>query len=300
MRKRWIAALITFQIFFLTYLWISFPFSARRVSLDTSLAPSRSSFRYISLRNVRSVRPTLLVGVFITNRTSTSRLKAFRESFKIVRPLVQFNLHYFFVLGNTTISDSNIDILHLSIHENMDEGKTFQYFLSAIDWFARQNISHHPLNGIVKMDTDTAVDWPAFSDQVLGQLEPMYYLGRRNSRSMCGNLDYCPPSDCHDFSHNCWVYMSGGWYALSLDLAKRSILNCSYAASHSVGYEDLTVGTWISHCSPEASVFHSDNGQFFCHSSFISDQHIRDMQFPRNNWLWFSKVSCLGHSGEVK
>ena len=142
--------------------------------------------------------------------------------------------------------------------------------------------------------------WPAFSDQELGQLEPMYYLGRRNSRSMCGNLDYCPPSDCHDFSHNCWVYMSGGWYALSLKFAKWSILNRSYAASHSVGYEDLTVGTWISHYSPEASVVHAVNGQFFCHSSCISGQHIRDMQFPRNSWLWFSKVSCLGHSDEVK
>jgi hypothetical protein len=149
-RKLWIVSFATFQILILTCLCSSFPFSARRVSFDTSFAPCRSSFRSVPSRNAQSVRPTLLVGVFITYRTSTSCLLAFRESFKVARPLVQFNLPYFFVLGNTTLNDNNTNIVSLSIQENMDKGNTLHCFIFAINWFSRQNISkcqNHPLNG---------------------------------------------------------------------------------------------------------------------------------------------------------
>jgi hypothetical protein len=298
-KKFWMASLIAAQIVALIILLISFPFPVRHASLEHSTAPRTS--HGATNTNSRNVQPTLLVGVFITNATSSTRLTAFRRAFETARTLVQFNLHHVFVLGNTQFANENFsDFLRLPIHENMDEGKTFQYFVAAINWFSNQNVPYHPLSGIVKMDTDTAVDWLAFSNGVLPRLEPMYYLGRRNSRKICGNLLHCPPSDCLDFSNGCWVYMSGGWYALSFDLAKRSILNCSYAASHSMGYEDLTVGTWISHCSSAARVFHVDNGEFFCHSSFILDRHIYEMQFPKQNWFFFDRVNCLNANGKVK
>lgn len=295
-KKILFGCIVCVQLYCLVYFGFLFSPSPR----GYLLAPSRSLLDGFNSSSSHHVQPTLLVGVFITNKTSSSRLNSFRRSFDIARSLVRFNLRHFFVLGDTTIEDNHSDILRLPIPENMDEGKTFHYFRAAIDWFSRQNIPFHPLNGIVKMDTDTAVDWPEFSNHVLARLQPMYYLGRLNSRAMCGNLDHCPPSHCRDFSNGCWVYMSGGWYALSLDLAKRSILNCSYSASHVIGYEDLTVGTWISRCSSTAAVFHVENGDFFCHSSFILDHHVHEMQFPKQNWLFFNRVRCLGSSGDVK
>jgi hypothetical protein len=303
-KKCGIACFLAAQIFTAAVLWILLPVisnvSTRLHSLSRSNKTHRNSLTGTFSSFFRHNQPTVLVGVFITNTTSSSRLSAFRRSFQVARSFVSFNLHYVFVVGNSQFEDQGHgEALRLPIHENIDEGKTFQYFQAAIDWFSSHNVPYHPLNGIVKMDTDTAVDWPAFSSRILPRLEPMYYLGRSNSRSVCGNLHHCPPSDCHDFSDGCWVYMSGGWYALSLDLAKAIILNCSYSASHTLGYEDLTVGTWISHCSYSVRVFHVDNGDFFCHSSFILDQHIRDMQFPQR-WFFFGKVSCLGSNGDVK
>jgi hypothetical protein len=286
-------------------LWIFFSplshFSVQPYSLSRLSTISRKSFSETTSSNSRHAQPTLLVGTFITNATSRLRLSAFRRSFLVARPFVSFNLQHVLVVGNSQFEDDGHgDFLRLPIHENIDEGKTFQYFQAAIEWFSSHKVPYHPLNGIVKMDTDTAVDWPAFSSHILPRLEPMYYLGRRNSRSVCGNHEYCPPSDCHDFSDGCWVYMSGGWYALSLDLAKAIILNCPYSASHTLGHEDLTVGTWISHCSHSVRVFHVDNGDFFCHSSFILDQHIRDMRFPKQRWNLTDRVSCLNSNGDVK
>jgi hypothetical protein len=289
------------QLFAAAIVWSSPLLSSRFHYLCHSVTPSRTSVHRAISSTSDHVQPTLLVGVFITNNTSSLRLSAFRRSFTVAKSLVPFNLQHVFVLGNTQFPDDSYgDLLRLPIHENVDEGKTFQYFQAAIDWFTNQNVPYHPLNGIVKMDTDTAVDWLAFSKYLRSQLKPMYYLGRRNNRNKCGNLQHCPPSHCQDFSDECWVYMSGGWYALSFDLAKSTILNCSYSASHMLGYEDLTVGKWIYHCSSSVRVFHVENGVFFCHSSFILDTHIHDMQFPKQNWLFFDRVSCLGANGEEK
>ena len=298
-KKFWIASFVAAQIFAAAVLWIGLPFSSRSHFSSRLIALSRTPFYRAA--NTQFSRPTLLVGVFITNATSRLRLSAFRRSFQLASSLVKFNLHHVFVLGDSIFADeSQGDVLKLPIHENVDEGKTFRYFQAAMEWFSSKNVAYHPLNGIVKMDTDTAVDWSTFSDDVLPHLEPLYYLGRRNSRSICGNHQHCPPSICRDFSDGCWVYMSGGWYALSVELAKSAILNCSYSSSHTLGYEDLTVGTWISHCSSSAKVFHVENGDFFCHSSLILDDHISEMRFPKHYWMFFERVSCLGTNGKIK
>ena len=257
-------------------------------------SPANHSFEH--------VRPTLVVGVFITNSTPSARINAFRRSFSIAAPFLPFTIHHVFVLGESALlaEESRSDILRLRIHENMDEGKTFQFFREAVEFFTRFNIPYHPLNGIVKMDTDTAVDWLAFAHRVFPRLRPMYYLGRRNSRELCGNLPHCPPSHCRDFTSDCWIYMSGGWYALSFDLARSAILNCTFAESHTVGYEDMLVGMWIAHCAVNPTVSVVENGDFFCHSSYILDRHVREMQFPIRHGPFSSTVSCLGKNGIVK
>jgi hypothetical protein len=300
-QKRFIAIVVAAQFFIVLFIHFSFPFLARTVFSYSSPVPSQFSMRHFDSYNTNHIRPTILVGVFITNRTASSRLMAFRKSFENSRPLMHCNAHLVFVLGNSRyLDEDHADILRLQIHENMDEGKTFQYFSSAIDWFLSHNVSYHPLNGIVKMDTDTAVDWPAFSKFVTTRLKPMYYAGRLNNRLICGNLDHCPPYGCQDFSDGCWVYMSGGWYALSLDLAIATVLNCAYSASHTVGYEDLTVGNWIAHCATDVSVVHVENGDFFCHSSQVLDDNILQMRFPGHYLSFFNEVRCSNVDGKVK
>ena len=193
-------------------------------------------------KNKQEYLPTILVGVMITDQTPQSRLEAFRTSF--LQATHGVTIKYFFVKGKGSSHSDTHDVMRLNIHKNMDEGKTFYWFRTA-EQLLKINAKYHPLNGIVKMDTDTAVNWTKFSVDVFSQVESPYYIGRTNLHAKCGGAPYCPPTGCSDFTDECWIYMSGGWYALSLETVETLTTKCSYSMQNINGYEDLVVGQWI-------------------------------------------------------
>lgn len=236
---------------------------------------------YIQHKKYYVNKPKIFVGVMITENTPKTRIDAYRSS--IPTNLKNIDLHLFFVQGiptkNTTLEH---DIIVLNQKENMNEGKTFFWFQ-----FASQKIMQldnvHPMSGIVKMDVDVAVNWTAFDEEVFVNLQSNYFVGRINTFQKCGEYSHCPPLGCNDFRSECWIYMSGGWYLLSLSVSYALTNSCPYATEHMVGYEDLQVGLWIKNCYSNTSVFHVDNGIFFCHAGDISDTNIQLSEFSNND-----------------
>lgn len=227
--------------------------------------------------------PTIVVGIMITQDTPVSTLNAFDEYFHMTLPLLNhLRIIPCFVVGNGARPKifSAVTLMTLSIEENMNEGKTFAWIKQAVDLL--DMFPDHPLSGIVKMDTDCCVDWLYFSTHIFPSLQNNYYIGTRNLRRNCVSWfqgwSHCPPSHCDNFTGDCWTYMSGGWYALSLDLA-RSVVLCPFAQSNTKGYEDVQTGLWIKSCVNHTTqlvhVHHVYNGLFFCHTKYITDVHIR-------------------------
>jgi len=229
--------------------------------------------------------PTLVVGLMITQDTPLERLESFAESWK--QPCPGYILRGFFVLGagSRVHSQFSTQSIVLDIPENINGGKTFHWIEKAITLFV---FDDHPLNGIVKMDVDTSVNWVKFGTDVLPSLSPYYYAGRINTFEFCGGGSHCPPAGCLDFkSEECWIYMSGGWYALSLNLAKILIHECEYPRQHQDQWEDWQTGNWIRECfKAKVHVSGFANGDFFCHDGHTSNQDIRAM-------TWSKDGSCV-------
>jgi hypothetical protein len=223
--------------------------------------------------------PSIVVGIMVTEHTPMSTLKAFQSAFQNTKYLLEkniLNLTFFFVQGKSKNVIKHSNVVVLDIHENLNEGKIFHWFRFAA-LYLQKHAPYHPLNGIVKMDTDVAVDWNKFAFSILPTLTPDYYVGRMNNHYGCGTFSHCPPVDCVDFVDHCWIYMSGGWYALSLDMALQIVLKCPYAEKNQHGYEDVQTGTWVKNCISNPVVFHVENGVFFCHSSSITEHNILNM-----------------------
>jgi len=224
--------------------------------------------------------PTIVVGLMISRNVKLSRLNSFIQSWERLYP--GFILKGMLVVGKEGYADdlvSNYTTV-LDIHENVDEGKTFHWLEKAITLFEQD----HPLNGIVKMDTDCAVNWTEFGAKIIPRLKPNFYLGRINTFEICGGGNHCPPRGCIEFNKNgCWTYMSGGWYALNLNIVKQ-LTQCEYAKEHLSGFEDLMVGNWIQHCLiSDVNVFNVHNGEFFCHDYDVLDENIQHMSWTNLN-----------------
>lgn len=280
-------------------LFISFVFSESLINYylniskhpksKTRVADNRNSSQHRDLKNSSEnkvllnnstkfyslPKPLLYIGIMITKNTPISRIDAFRKSFVFSTNTINFK--YFFVIGKGFHKPLPHDFWEVEIEENLNEGKTFQWFLEA--WKKLKLEPYlHPLSGVVKMDIDCAVNWTKLALDIFPvSIANFYYIGRANQNHICGGGSHCPPLGCIDFANNCWIYMSGGWYALNINLLD-IIMNCKFAYEHSVGIEDLLVGQWILYCSPQnVSVSSFDNGNFFCHSNHILDIHVSTM-----------------------
>jgi len=105
-------------------------------------------------------------------------------------------------------------------------------------------------------------------------------MGRMNTRDLCGEAWWCPPKDCTAFGDDgCWIYMSGGIYAMSLRLL-RKIMSVK---QEPIGHEDLTTAGWIRNMSlgTQIDVMHHLNGELWCHGStslWYDERAIDDCQ----------------------
>jgi hypothetical protein len=229
-----------------------------------------------------NVLPTILVGVFITENTPVTILESFVFSFFHHANYKKVNIRQYFVLGHQHYKHHffSSHTYIIKMHENMNEGKTYFWFKKAVEIFKNQRIPYHPLNGIIKMDTDCAANWTYFNDQVISNLMVDYYFGRIVHYEECGQNEYCPPRFCHNFKQKkCWIYMQGGFYGMSLSVAQH-LMRCEFAIKNKLGPEDVQVGFWIAHCyKSNIKLKNIKQGSLFCHSKKITPQHIKTMEF---------------------
>ena len=186
---------------------------------------------------VQPVHPTLVIGTFSTAPQVEQRA-AIRESWassslicSVKRHLRKPGCHvwHYFVVGFTdTMPHAEFalheDFIFLSEPENMNEGKTFDFFLSVF--------SLHPdADFYAKTDMDTFVDVLLLDRLLLTFPSPYIYFGFENSYFICGGAEHCPKD---------WQYMSGQFYALGHALV--SWLSGNKNLHLRKGDEDLQIG----------------------------------------------------------
>lgn len=124
--------------------------------------------------------------------------------------------HAYFIIGRITdeyaqaIREENAtygDILELDIDENMNQGKTVQYFIQAAGWFPDAQF-------IGKSDMDTFV----MVERMMTDIQDTAKGGRRVYGGRMVDYRYCgsTPNKCPIG----WVYMAGECYFLSQDLVQ--------------------------------------------------------------------------------
>lgn len=162
--------------------------------------------------------------------------------------------------------------------ENLNSGKTNEWFEYAVGAFPNSHF-------IFKMDVDVIPKW-----HLVGQLleaaggtqARRVYLGRLNTHDKCGGLPRCPPPGCTDMSRGCWVYMSGGFYGVSGDLAAL-MAGCAMYRGNVTGPEDLNFGKLLRDCShrpEEITVVAVKPGTAWCHTKKVNTTNIRRAEFP--------------------
>lgn len=176
-----------------------------------------------------------------------------------------------FILGNTNLTNETYkeqakygDIVILPVHENINEGKTYYFFKWA--YHKLKNVQSNAM--VFKADMDTFLCYERFAP-VIEKIDDdsLAYMGRMNYRELCGEAWWCPPRNCSGFDTKtgCWVYMSGGIYAVSLKLLRKIMA----VPQEPNGYEDLTTAGWIRNSSlgGVVDIMHHDNGELWCHGS---------------------------------
>lgn len=109
-------------------------------------------------------------------------------------------LNFVFVHGRGV--SQNTDTVMLDIPENMNEGKSFQWFKEALTLF--KDASY-----IFKMDMDTG-HCSKTLEEILNKaaIENSDYIGWKHDFFTCGKYIHCPQDKS-------WTYMSGAFYGLS-------------------------------------------------------------------------------------
>ncbi|ORX44752.1 hypothetical protein DM01DRAFT_1340283 [Hesseltinella vesiculosa] len=130
------------------------------------------------------------------------------------------NVMYKFVMGNDAPRDeidTYHDILPLDIEENMNEGKTYEYFKLMADVFR-----DHPVDFVLKADDDSYLYLDRLYQDLSRTPKSMSYWG-----FLVGN-----------------TFMGGECYGLSFDLVQWVATN-EIAAKYKVGHEDSQVQKWF-------------------------------------------------------
>lgn len=121
------------------------------------------------------------------------------------------------------------DIIELDILENMNSGKTFEWFSFAARQFKAAQFTS-------KGDMDTII----FPGELLRSVSRLHrgtqsiYGGFAVDWNLCGGGIHCPYG---------WIYMAGGFYFVSQDLVQwLGSVNNTIVRDNSEGHEDLQVG----------------------------------------------------------
>jgi len=223
----------------------------------------------------------ILVGVFCDANTY-SQDRAIRDAYRAGLDNSCIRLKFFFGnidrLGVKDENETHQDIIVGSFTENMNEGKTFEWFLSAS--------SLEPFDYAIKMDQDTVVNWSKLvkAINIFGN-SPLYF-GNRVFSWAVDPLNQpipalpAPSTDCTNFKQEtCWFYMSGGFYGLSADVV-HSILKCPYAVQNTHGYEDALTGSWVFKCFPDVNILEIPSGLIHTHYYYNKENLVTRILHP--------------------
>jgi hypothetical protein len=190
---------------------------------------------------------TVLLGVLMMD-TSTSVLT--RKAIRIAISSDEIDLR-FVICRPRPETMLEGDVVAIDMPENMNFGKTQRWF-----WYA---MHHAPKNiqVVLKMDTDSIF---CLSDlKATLHDSPKYALyGLPLNYTTCGKGASCPPKHCDSkyvFKQDCWYYMQGGLYGMSVGLLKE-LSGAELFRQPQDGrlHEDMTAGRWVNQTRVRESV----------------------------------------------
>ena len=213
------------------------------IVLNLWLHPSSNFYNSIGLRVGRRLGPgdgivRVAVGAMVTYNVTAPVIEAIHYSvqdFNNAQGKVHVELRFFTgkephpmvaegMADQVMVGDGHNDTLPRGVplpqfvrgkfKENMNDGKTREWFRYAVKAFPASD-------WIMKLDADVSVNWRALQPLLLDTNVTLRYMGVVNDWVRCGTADFCPPKDCFDMVGKCWVYMSVGFYGLSLGLARQ-------------------------------------------------------------------------------
>ncbi len=169
----------------------------------------------------------VLLGVFCTLKDVSLR-RAVRETWAKTADPTVFDI-VFVVASDSPVSlDDEKDLFVVPMHENMNEGKSIQYFAEAatkkqFDFVCKVDIDTIP--NLSELKYEAQKHWP----------RTRAYVGKPLTFFHCGAQAVCP----RDHS-----YMAGQFYCVSADVAKW-IEQQDRSKDISGSYEDVTFGNWM-------------------------------------------------------
>mmetsp|Transcript_63529 Transcript_63529/g.148137 ORF Transcript_63529/g.148137 Transcript_63529/m.148137 type:complete len:370 (+) Transcript_63529:63-1172(+) len=204
----------------------------------------------------------LVMGIFTTRREASYR-SVIRDTWMTKPgvckapqgPTATCSVYVAFVQGNglwsSLESSTEVvqgDMIFLPTRENMDRGKTLEYFRLAL-------VLYPWATHLGKMDSDVFPKWSVIVDS-LGKTRPgcESYVGRPWS---CHDKEYCPPKRCgpptrgrfrvYDAANRgtCWTYMQGGLYIVSRTLLSLATELLGHWERYPNGPEDARAGQAI-------------------------------------------------------
>ncbi len=182
-----------------------------------------------------------VIGMLTTpkNRLLESRYRAFLPTLdRSLRP--RCGLNFVFVTGQP---DSTMDgRIVLPVPENMNEGKSLDYFRHAASLFFGTGVSH-----IYKTDDDVA--FCLSSLLTLLSSTDADYIGWKANHAACGFQPHCPPLEDPD-----WFYTSGAFYGLSMSAAV-AVSENEINEEKKVDHEDLMMGKAVHRAIPSPTSF---------------------------------------------
>lgn len=238
----------------------------------------------------------VVAGVFVTNKTSPAVINAFHSAamdYNAAQSEVQVIMRFFIGNSSHEMVDQQLAVTGTTpqnrlcigsclpefvideVSENMNKGKTRHWFIWASQVFPFSD-------WILKVDTDTAIDWFTYGSLLNNILtdtsSSMRYVGMIIDHGICPHSS-CPPQHCTSMTGNCWVFMTGGLYGVSTRLAKL-LAQCTWWKLHVIGAEDMQLGKAVKHCSADVHSLQLVNFTMgpqtgFCHSKNSTPSHIR-------------------------
>jgi len=187
-----------------------------------------------------------IIGILTTSSAKNEEVEAnFRLWLPVVGPdlSLRCGLNFVFVYG--TPATPRPGRIVLDIKENMNEGKSLQYFKEASALFPSADY-------VYKMDTDMGVCLDdLLSTLVSAASSGADYVGWRQNYVSCGMQPRCPPygADKED-----WFFMSGSFYGMRRELVLL-VTGSEENARKNIGDEDLMMGRMVHRVLPSPKAY---------------------------------------------